>query len=78
MKIYKIICTSRCGSYFTSYLQSVTVIADNEEDAIANVEKWLKGVGDNFIYPKSEWHIVELNENIINNAVIDYSYDSDY
>ncbi len=43
MNIYKILCCSSCGSYFSSYLQSVTIIAQNENEAL---ETEIKNIGD--------------------------------
>jgi hypothetical protein len=74
--IFKINCFSHCGSYFGSYLQTVTVIAENKEAAINQVKKWLKASHNKFIYNESSWHIEELKPDSF--GVVDYLHDSDY
>jgi len=94
MNIYKISCASDCGSYFNSYLQSVTVIAKDKEDAIKYVTKWMeKPLNGSFIYPYERtkkdiykrdyvqrWNVELLLEDIGDkkNDIIDYFEDSDY
>jgi hypothetical protein len=75
MNTYKISCFSKCGSYFASYLQSVTVNADSEEEALTLCKEWLDENQRKFIYPESEWRIRELDDA---KGVIDYLEDSDY
>ena len=77
MNIFKISCYGD-GSYFTSYLQSVTVIADTKEKAIELVKKWLKDNSEDFVREEKHWNIDLVVENISNNCVIDYYMDSDY
>ena len=74
LSIYKISCYSKCGSYFASYLQSVTVIASDKEDAVQQV----KDEGSSFIYPESEWDVEELAKYPLTPGIIDYEEDSDY
>jgi hypothetical protein len=57
-------------------LQSVTVIADNEADAIKRIEDWLEKTGNSFIYPKDKWSVLVLGD--ADYGVIDYLEDSDY
>jgi len=76
MKVYNVNCHSTCGSYFASYLQSVTVIVEDEDSAIESVEKWLKKEGRKFIYGKDKWRVHCVCENT--EGVIDYHEDSDY
>lgn len=76
MKIYKISCTSSCGSYFGAYLQSLTIQAENEAEAIEKAEKWQEFHGEHFIKPIKECYIEEL---IVDRfGVIDSMIDSDY
>lgn len=51
MNIYQVSCRGD-GSYFMSYLQSVTVSADTEEGAIKIVESYFEKSGESFIHPK--------------------------
>jgi hypothetical protein len=76
MYVFKISCISDCGSYFAAYLQSVTVIANDKNNALAIVKKWLKDNGKEFIKNESKWDIEKISEEI--NGVIDYCEDSDY
>lgn len=78
MKIYKISCYSGSGSYFIPYLQSVTVIANNTDDAISYVKKWLSKKNESFIKSESEWIIDELTSTIEVGEIVDYEHDSDY
>lgn len=78
MNVYEISCYSKCNSYFKSYLQSITVVAANEEDAIRVVKKSRPYKNYKFIYPEKEWDIRMICMDIQNNTVIDYVYDSDY
>lgn len=78
MNSYKISCYSRCGSYFGSYLQSVTVIADSKEAALIVTKDWLKKEGERFIYPEEKWRVEVLETGITNGMVVDYHQDSDY
>lgn len=76
MNTYKISCHSECGSYFGSYLQSVSVNAQNVETAYKIVKKYLKDNGRNFIREEKHWHIEDLGE--VRVGVFDYTSDSDY
>lgn len=78
MNIYRISCYSKCGSYFTQYLQSVTVKANSKEEALAVVKEWLKVEGKSFIYPENKWEIDLLSVDANVPSVIDYHEDSDY
>lgn len=75
MKIYKISCYSDCGSYFGSYLQSLTIIADSPEQAKEFAKKW-QHKNQSFIYPENKWEVREISS--VENGVIDYNIDSDY
>jgi hypothetical protein len=77
MKAYKISCQSDCGSYFQAYLKSVTVVAENREEALAVLHTWLKKEGWAFIYPQNKWEIQELAD-ISLPFVIDWDVGSDY
>ena len=76
MKIYKISCYSNCGSYFSGYLQSLTIIAESPEQAKELAKKWQRK-NQSFIYPENKWEIWEVSSKI-ENGVIDYCIDSDY
>lgn len=76
VKLYKISCPSSCGSYFGSYMQSVSVIADSTEDALARVKKWLKKRGQNFVRDEKHWNVEELGQD--GSGVFDWHEDSDY
>jgi len=78
VNIFKVSCYSKCSSYFSSYLQSVTVIADTKEDAVKVVKKWLNAKDESFIYPESTWDVWIKETDIKNNMVIDFFKDSDY
>ena len=76
MKIYKISCYSNCGTYFSGYLQSLTILAESVEEAKELAKKW-QHENESFVYPENEWEIREV-ANRIENGVIDYHIDSDY
>ena len=76
MKIYEISCYSNCGSYFSGYLQSLTIIAESPGAAKEMAKNWQRE-NESFIYPENEWEIREV-ANRIENGVIDYCIDSDY
>jgi hypothetical protein len=76
MEMFKILCWSKCGSYFNPYLKSVTIIADSKDDAVSKVKGWLEKEDRSFIYPESEWKIVSLSNS--NNGVVDFDESSDY
>lgn len=79
MKIIKISASSSCGSYFMSYLQSVTVIAENNDDALKVYKKWAK---ENNSFEKRMKlyfiHLSDLGDVKIDKKVIDSYSDSDY
>ena len=75
MKIYKISCYSDCGTYFGSYLQSLTIIADSEDQAKELAKKWQRK-NQSFIFPENQWDIQEISS--VESGVIDYNIDSDY
>lgn len=78
MNTYKVSCYSHCGTYFASYLQSVTVLAVTEREARHHVELWLKENGRSFIrMDPTQWSI-QLITRDTNEGVIDYHEDSDY
>ena len=76
MAYFKASCHSACGSYFASYLQSVTVIADDTEQAKDRVERWLKREGRSFIKPRGPAWVAERLPG--SGDVIDWHEDSDY
>jgi len=76
MRVFKISCYSTCGSYFASYLKSITVIASCKTEAIDLVEKWMDDNDLNFIYDKNKWAINDLAST--ESGVIDYDMSSDY
>lgn len=78
MNVYKVSCYSSCGSYFASYLKSVTVIASSQADAIQRTQAWLDNEGRQFIRndPKT-WDVDEVH-NCTDDGVIDWHEDSDY
>lgn len=76
MKLYKISCYSSCGSYFAAYLQSLTIQAENEAEAIEKAEKWQEFHGEHFIKPTKECDIEEIVVDRF--GVIDSLIDSDY
>jgi hypothetical protein len=77
MKLFKVSCTSECGSYFTSYLQSLTVVANSAEDAIRVAEEWLDKQERSFIYSKDKWRVTFIAD-IVQDTVVDQHEDSDY
>lgn len=77
MNIYKVSAHSKCGTYFVNYLQSVSVIAENEKQAIKSVKEWLIKEGFNFILPEKEWRIYTVKHDVTL-GVFDYYSDSDY
>lgn len=78
MNLYKISCHSACGSYFASYLQSVTVAADSPELAITFLKKWMRKEGRSFINSDEKKWSVEQLMNGIQPGVVDWHEDSDY
>ena len=76
MFVYKISCRSKCGTYFMPYLQSVTVIAGSQEQAIDMTQQWLIAAENKFLQPQSEWYVELLCE--VGLGVIDWVEDSDY
>lgn len=78
MNVYKVSCFSKCGSYFASYLQSVTVTAESKGEAVQHVKAWLDKEGRGFIYPESKWNVEEIANGITSGQVVDYREDSDY
>ncbi len=79
MNIYKISCYSKCGSYFLTYLKSVTVISESKEGAIEVVKKWLHKENRLFIEDSPEkWGVDKIYSGIENNVVIDCAIGSDY
>ena len=76
MKIYKLSCLSTCGSYFASYLQSVTVLADSKVEALNKILDYCEHCGDHFIRKVTIDDIEELKEDRF--GIIDEVSDSDY
>lgn len=78
MNIYKISCYSACGTYFASYLQSVTVIAESQEGAIEFAKQWMNDKGEGFIdADPSKWDVVQV-ASTSKSGVVDWYEDSDY
>ena len=77
MKIYKISCYSRCGTYFGSYLKSLTILAEDEKSAIRVARNWMRK-NQSFLYKKKSWNIEVLCEDVLKEGVVDYDIDSDY
>lgn len=78
MNIYKVSCFSKCGTYFAAYLQSVTVTANDSDEALQTVRRHFEVAGDSFIYPENEWRTELLVANVVTGEVVDTQYDSDY
>ena len=78
MNIYQVSCYSDCGTYFASYLKSVSVAADSKEQAIELVKEWLQKEGYEFIKKDSKQWSVELLKENLSIGVFDYHEDSDY
>lgn len=78
MNIYRVSCFSDCGSYFVSYLQSVTVKAESESQAKEVVKKWLSDNGKNFIYSEDKWEVELVSSKGEIPCVIDWIEESDY
>lgn len=76
MKFYIISCPSSCGSYFAAYLQSLTIQADTEAEAIEKAEKWQEFHGEHFIRPTKECCIEEVVPDRF--GVVNSLIDSDY
>jgi len=73
MKIFKISCYSHCGTYFSAYLKSIIVLAENAEQAKDIAEK-RKG----FIYSIEKWNVEELTSDFNTPKIIDEDFSSDY
>ncbi len=91
LKLFKVSCPSRCGSYFGTYLQHVMVKASDADEALNVIIEWMKETGNRFIYldhdsavfrsdfaMRSNWSIEELCELDNTPCVVDYHEDSDY
>lgn len=78
MNIYKISCYSKCGSYFESYLQSVTVLANDEIEAKKITKDWLNKNNERFIYPETDWETFIILKDLNGPCVIDFYEDADY
>ena len=80
MALYKVSRHSDCGTYFQSYLQSVTVVAESKEAAQEAINAWFNEKGESFVKSKyaPEWEV--LAEDVICPVakVVDYTVDSDY
>ena len=76
MKTYIIACRSNCGSYFASYLQSLTIVAETRGEAIERAEAWQEFHGEHFIKSTKECEISEVTPDRF--GVIDSLIDSDY
>jgi heme/copper-type cytochrome/quinol oxidase subunit 2 len=78
MKIFKISCYSNCGTYFSSYLKSITIIADDKFQAIIKTKEFLENEGENFLYNEDKWQIETLCNKIGTGKIIDCDNSSDY
>ena len=83
MYIYKISVFSECGTYIQAYLQQLTVIASNKEEALSIYDKWSSN-NYSFIRKPKISDIDELSfilgEGLIvdGDGVVDFVIDSDY
>ena len=83
MHIYKISVFSECGTYFQAYLQQLTVIAKNKEEALSIYDKWSS---DNYSFIRKP-KISDIEELLFiygdglivdGDGVVDFVIDSDY
>lgn len=74
MNTYKISGRSDCGTYFMPYLQSVTVIAKDEEHAFKIVNE--SSYKNQFV--TKDLHCLLLASDIKLGDIVDYHEDSDY
>lgn len=74
MNIYQISGRSDCGSYFEPYLQSVTVIANDEEHAFKIVNESL--YKNQFV--TKDLHCLLLASDIKLGDIVDYHEAADY
>ena len=77
LKMYQISCMSNCGTYFQAYLQSVDVIAFNQDQAMELLEKWMNTSGERFVHSRQHWHVECLGP-VNTPSVINFHIDSDY
>jgi hypothetical protein len=77
MKIFELAAHSSCGTYFASYLKSVTVIADSKEAAMKKYEEWsVSNEGHSF--EKGNLKNLEITELSMNSyRILTYDHDSD-
>lgn len=74
IRLFKVSAPSPCGSFFAAYLQSITIIAESEEDALEKAVKWQ---ASNEAFEKG--HKVHIDELPIDNlGIVDYCMESDY
>lgn len=76
MKVYQVSYYSSCGTYFQSYLKSVTLSAENEDDAREKAKAWCKKNYNFLIEDSSKWCVTELVSDRF--GVLDYDHSSDY
>lgn len=74
LKLFKISAISSCGTYFSSYLQSVTVQALDKNQALQIAIQWA-GENEGFIRDVTIDDVEELR---VINGVVDYLIESDY
>jgi hypothetical protein len=78
MNVYNISCRSSCGTYFASYLQSVTIIAETKGQAVELAQEWMKERGEWFIDKNpANWDVEQMREGL-QQGVIAWHEDSDY
>lgn len=86
MKIYKVSCLSDCGGYFQAYLQSVTLYANSESEALQTAKKWGASQGEKFIKADknidiellSSYDTIMQDNPSLEALIIDYVIDTDY
>lgn len=78
LKIFSVSCYSTNGNHFRPYLKSVTLLAENKEDALKFLKEKFEKEGGGFIYPEDKWVIDCLVENLEPGLIIDYDESNDY
>ena len=80
MAIFKVSRPSDCGTYFQSYLQSVMIVANSQEEAQDTLDAWLEEKGECFVKSKypPQWESWAKDVTCKTPQVIDYTIDSDY
>ena len=77
MKLFEVYYYSSCGTYFSAYLKSVTVFAENEEQAKEKALAWCNKNDYSFITKdKTKLGVRELVSDKF--GVVDFNCSSDY